>query len=236
MLDRDLLQTTLARWNVACSPPQIDLFAAYLAALIEWNGRMNLVAGSTLADPTRRHLLDSLALATALAAPPASLADVGSGAGLPGIPLAILWPQTQVTLIESIGKKADFLRHVAESLPLPNVQVLGERAEAAGQNRAYRERAEVVTARAVASLATLAELCLPLCRVGGRWLAPKGPDVRAELQDSEEAVSILGAELEGVYDVLIPDEPTRSLVVFHKRRPTPAGYPRPVGVPGKKPL
>jgi 16S rRNA (guanine527-N7)-methyltransferase len=236
MLDRDLLQTTLARWNVACAPPQIDLFAAYLAALIEWNGRMNLVAGSTLADPTRRHLLDSLVLATALPAPPASLADVGSGAGLPGIPLAILWPQTQVTLIESIGKKADFLRHVAGSLPLPNVQVLSERAEAAGQDRAYRERAEVVTARAVASLATLAELCLPLCRVGGRWLAPKGPDVRAEVQDSEEAVHILGAELEGVYDVLIPDEPTRSLVVFHKRRPTPPAYPRPVGVPAKKPL
>lgn len=236
MLDRDLLQTTLARWNIACGPDQIDLFAAYLDALIDWNGRMNLVAGSTLADPTRRHLLDSLALATALPAAPDSLADVGSGAGLPGIPLAILWPQTQVVLIESINKKADFLRHVAATLPLANVRVLSERAELVGQNRAHRERAAVVTARAVANLATLAELCLPLCRVGGRWLAPKGPDVRAEVQDAEEALRVLGGELEGVYDVVIPDEPTRSLLVFHKSRPTPPDYPRMVGLPGKKPL
>jgi 16S rRNA (guanine527-N7)-methyltransferase len=203
---------------------------------VEWNAQMNLVASSTLADFTRRHVLDSLALATAIPRLPSSLADVGSGAGLPGIPLAIIWPATQVTLIESIGKKAHFLRHVAASLPLPNVQVVTERAEVLGLSPQHRERYDLVTARAVANLATLAEYCLPLCAVGGSWLAPKGPDISAELSDAAPAIATLGGTIEGVYDVVIPDEPTRALIVVSKVRPTPADYPRAVGLAAKNPL
>ena len=236
MIDHDLLQTTLLRWKLPCDTRQLALYGAYIALLVEWNQRMNLVADSTLADPTRRHLLDSLVLATAVADVPESLADVGAGAGLPGIPLAILWPTTAVTLIESIGKKADFLRHVAAALPLPNVRIHAERAEVVGRDHTHRERYALVSARAVASLATLAELCLPLCRVGGVWLAPKGHDVEAEVQDAAPAIQRLGGALNGVYDVLIPDEPMRSLVVVDKIASTPALYPRAVGVPRKNPL
>ncbi len=236
MIDRALLETTLQGWNVPCTTAQLDLLERYSALLIEWNEQMNLVASSTLADLTRRHLLDSLALATALPATPAALADVGSGAGLPGIPLAIIWPTTQVTLIESIGKKAHFLRHVAATLPLPNVQVVTERAEVLGLSPAHRERYDLVTARAVANLATLAEYCLPLCALGGIWLAPKGPDVSAELSDAAPALDTLGGSIEGVYDVVIPAEPTRALIVISKQAPTPADYPRAVGLPAKNPL
>jgi 16S rRNA (guanine527-N7)-methyltransferase len=236
MIDRTLLQTTLAGWNIPCTSAQLDLLERYSALLVEWNGQMNLVASSTLADLTRRHLLDSLALATALPAAPASLADIGSGAGLPGIPLAIIWPTTQVTLIESIGKKATFLRHVAASLPLPNVQVVTDRAEMVGLSPQHRARYDLVTARAVANLATLAEYCLPLCAVGGTWLAPKGPEVSAELRDAASAIHTLGGAIEGVYDVVIPAEPTRALIVVSKQRETPADYPRAVGLAAKNPL
>ncbi len=236
MIDYDLLRTTLLRWRLPCNANQINLFTHYINLLVEWNQRMNLVADSTLADPTRRHLLDSLALATAIKHVPESLADVGSGAGLPGIPLAILWPTTTVTLIESIGKKAEFLRHVAATLPLPNVRVYTERAEIIGRDHTHREHYALVSARAVANLATLAELCLPLCRIGGVWLAPKGHDVGAEVQAADHAIRRLGGAFEGVYDVLIPDEPTRSLVVVHKREPTSPLYPRAVGTPSKHPL
>ncbi|MBA3470967.1 MAG: 16S rRNA (guanine(527)-N(7))-methyltransferase RsmG [Herpetosiphonaceae bacterium] len=236
MIDRILIQTTLQQWNIPCSPTQLDLLEHYSALLIEWNAQMNLVASSTLAELTRRHLLDSLAIATALPSAPASLADVGSGAGLPGLPLAIIWPASQVTLIESIGKKSHFLRHVVATLPLPNVQVITDRAEALGLSPQHRERYALVTARAVANLATLAEFCLPLCAVGGTWLAPKGPDVSAEVDDAALAIDLLGGAIEGVYDVIIPDEPTRALIVVTKQRATPADYPRAVGLPAKNPL
>ena len=236
MIDRILLQTTLAGWNIPCDDIQLDLLDRYGRLLVEWNGQMNLVASSTLADMTRRHLRDSLVLATALPGAPESLADVGSGAGLPGIPLAVIWPQTPVVLIESIGKKAQFLRHVAASLPLPNVQIATQRAELVGHNPQHRARYGLVAARAVANLATLAEYCLPLCRLGGTWLAPKGPDVHAEVSDAEAAIGTLGGAVEGIYDVVIPGEPTRSLIVVSKQRETPADYPRPVGVAAKYPL
>ncbi len=237
MIDTPLLTSTLAAWEIATTPEQIERFAAYLALLAEWNQRMNLVAASTLADSTRRHLLDSLALAPAWSAatPPATLADVGSGAGLPGIPLAILWPQTQVTLIESIGKKATFLAHVATELQLANVRVLSERVETLGHGP-LRETCALVTARAVAQLATLAEYCLPLCHINGVWLAPKGAAVDAELAAAEAAIARLGGRTAGVYDVLVPDEPLRALVVVEKIKPTPPGYPRAVGVPARQPL
>lgn len=236
MIDRELLQTTLAEWQLTLTTSQIDRLEHYVALLTQWSERMNLVAPSTLPEATRRHLLDSFSLATTCEQAPASLADIGSGAGLPGIPLAILWPETEVLLIESIGKKAEFLRHVAQELQLERVLVEVERAEVVGRERRWREHFALVTARAVANLATLAEYCLPLCQVGGMWLAPKGFEIEPEVQDAEQAITILGGQLRAVYNVTIPDEPVRSLVVVDKVASTPLTYPRTVGTPSKKPL
>lgn len=238
MIDRALLASTCAGWGLPLDAQQLDRLASYAVELADWNTRFNLVAASTLADLTRRHLLDSLALATAWPAdqPPHNLADVGSGAGLPGIPLAILWPTTRVTLIEATGKKALFLRHIAHTLPLPNVTVLNDRAEAIGQHPQHRERYDLVTARAVAVVATLAEYCLPLCRLGGWWLAPKGADIAAELALAGPALALLGGTLNGVYDVVIDGEPERSLLVIEKIAATPRHFPRSVGTPAKQPL
>ena len=236
MLDHELLQSTLEEWQLPLDAAQVMLFDQYLTLLNQWNERMNLVAQSTLADATRRHILDSLVLATVLEKQPASIADIGSGAGLPGIPLAILWRDANVLLVESIGKKTNFLQHVVTTLGLAHVTVCNERAEVVGRDRKHREAYELVTARAVSQMATLAEYCLPLCTVDGIWLAPKGNDIEAELAHAENAISLLGGNLESVYDVSVPDEPIRSLIVVRKVQRTPMQYPRTVGLPAKQPL
>lgn len=237
MLDTALLTTTLAAWNIAHTPEQIGRWQSYLALLEAWNTRFNLVAASTLADATRRHLLDALVLATAWHAPtaPARIADVGSGAGLPGVPLAILWPASEVLLIESTGKKASFLRTVVSELGLGGVTVLAERAEVVGHGP-WRETCDLVCARAVAPLATLAEYCLPLCRVGGWWFAPKGAAIDAELHAAQAALAELGGTLDSVYDVAVPGEPVRALVTVRKTAAAPGAMPRAVGLPAHRPL
>ena len=237
MSDQTLLSATLAQWELAVSPHQLAQFAQLDALLHEWNTRMNLVAASTLADSIRRHVLDSLVLATAWPQPqpPHALADVGSGAGFPGLPLAILWPQTQVTLIESVTKKTRFLHHVVEQLQLNHVQVCAERVEVFAHG-SQREQYDLVTARAVAHLSTLAEYCLPLCRPQGLWFAPKGLQIEAEAAEAQTAIHTLGGKLEGIYDVDVPGAPLRSLVVVTKLRPCSSRFPRAVGLAAKQPL
>lgn len=238
MIDLTLLTDTCQAWGLALSDRQLGQFAAFAALLGEWSEHTNLVAASTLPDLTRRHLLDSLALATAWEAPgpPGSMADIGAGGGFPGLPLAILWPATQVTLIESIGKKAAFLRQAAERLGLERVAVVSRRAEEVGRLPAHRERYQLVTARAVTRLAPLAEYCLPLCALGGLWFAPKGADVDAELAEARPAIRILGGAIREAFDVQVPGAPARSLIVVAKASPTPAAYPRAIGVPSRQPL
>jgi 16S rRNA (guanine527-N7)-methyltransferase len=232
----DLLATTSAAWGLALTDQQIAQFAAYAAELRRWNERLNLTRVDGETEVTTRHFLDGLRCALSWGADPHSLADVGAGAGFPGLPLKILRPHLRLTLIESVAKKAAFLTHISVLLGLADVTVLSTRAEQAGRDPQHREAYDVVTARAVAELRVLAEYCLPLCRIGGRFLAPKGPGGAAEAASAAGALAELGGQLLAVEPVDLPGEPARTLVVVAKHAPTPSRYPRATGIPAKRPL
>jgi len=187
---------------------------------------------------------DALALLpcidAAVAEPAAALrlTDVGSGSGFPGVVLAIARPRWTVTLVETLGKKARFLEEVCACVPLPNCTTLCARAEAVGRAPATREAADVVTARAVAELRVLAELCLPLVRLGGVWVAQKGADPQQEVADARRAVRLLGGGDMAILPVatLGPDGRPFTAVLTHKAAPTSGAYPREAGVPKRAPL
>ena len=152
------------------------------------------------------------------------------------MPLKILRPALRLMLVESVEKKAAFLRHIVAELGLRGVTVVVARAEAVGRDPAQREQYDVATARAVAQLRVLAEYCLPLCRVGGRFLAPKGPRIEEEVAAAQKAIATLGGGHTTVEDVDVPEVERRTLIVVEKIAPTPPQYPRGVGVPAKRPL
>lgn len=237
LLPRELLATTAADWGLTLSAAQLAQYERYLAELLRWNRRANLTA---IVDPQAamvRHVLDALAVARVWPAqPPASLADVGTGAGVPGLVLKILWPDTELLLIESVAKKTDFLQHVTEVLELRGVTILTARAEDVGRDPRYRERYAAVTARAVAALNVLVEYCLPLCCSGGVVVAPKGADGAAEAAAAATAIELLGGRLRSVLTYQLPGLDPRTLVVIDKCAPTPERYPRRAGVPHKRPL
>ncbi|HET9222237.1 MAG TPA: 16S rRNA (guanine(527)-N(7))-methyltransferase RsmG [Roseiflexaceae bacterium] len=230
------LATVAAHWGLHLDHHQLAQFARYAAELRRWNQRINLTAISDERGIVMRHFLDSLRCALSWGSAPSCLVDVGAGAGFPGVPLKILRPELRLTLIESVEKKAAFLRHIAAELSLSDVDVVVGRAEMIGRDAEYRERYDVAVARAVAELRVLAEYCLPLCRVGGRFLAPKGAQSADELGDAQKAIELLGGRIASVEDVDVPGVERRALVVVEKIAPTPPRYPRAVGVPAKRPL
>ncbi len=232
----DLLTTTAAGWGLALNQTQLAQFMSYADELRRWNQHVNLTAIIDPTDIVVRHFLDLLRCALSWGLEPRRVIDVGTGAGFPGLPLKILRPQIQLTLVESVEKKAAFLRHIVEVLGLDEVEVVVARAEAVGRDWAHREWYDLATARAVAELSALAEYCLPLCRVGGRFLAPKGAGVTREVAAAQAAITALGGKLLAVEAVELPAVEQRTLVVVEKIAPTPGQYPRAVGVPTRRPL
>jgi 16S rRNA (guanine527-N7)-methyltransferase len=224
--------------GVRLKASQIKALEQYENMLLEWNQRVNLTAIREPADVRTKHFLDSLtALLVMRDSPVEKLIDIGTGAGFPGLPLKIVCPSIQLTLVESVGKKARFCRQVAETLGLENVQVVQERAEALGQSSMHRERYDWAVARAVASMPVLAEYLLPLVKVGGRMLAMKGESGPSEAHNAEVAFRLLGGRLRQIFPVMLPGvAEERYLVVVDKYAATPTRYPRRVGVPSKKPL
>lgn len=217
---------------------QLKALEQYESLLVEWNKRVNLTA---IRDPEEiriKHFLDSLTCLKVMRELPAErMVDVGTGAGFPGLPIKIVCPAVQVTLFESVGKKADFCRRVVDSLGLEGVDVVQERAEVGGQMSQHRERYDWAVARAVAGMPVLAEYLLPLVRVGGRMLAMKGESGPAEAHQAENAIHVLGGRLKQVVPVTLPGvAEERFLVVADKVAATPNQYPRRPGVPTKKPL
>ena len=206
--------------------------------LLAWNEKFNLTAIRDADAIRAKHFLDSFSCVLAWKEnPPKRLIDVGTGAGFPGLPLKILYPSMQVTLVESVGKKTAFCRHVIETLKLEEVDVVTARAEELGQIPARREAYDWAVARAVANLPVLAEYLLPLVRVGGAMLAQKGQSGPAEAHKAEKALLLLGGRLRQLIPVTLPGVvEERYLVVVDKVAATPPQYPRKPGIPAKKPL
>ena len=215
------------------TPEQLELLRRYLSRLLSVNRQLNLTAVRDADTAWMRHIFDSIQAGACIKRDPGQSAlDLGSGGGLPGIPLAILFPEIQWTLVDSVGKKARFLAETASELGLGNVEVLCARAEELGRSPAARGQYHLVTARAVARLPVLLEYAVPLLREKGVFYAMKGEKAMAELAESGRAVERLGVRL-------LRKTPTAAggmLLVFKKHAPTPEKYPRPVGVPAKEPL
>lgn len=236
----EILAEGAAALGLPLTGAQLAQFQAYHEMLADWNTRVNLTAITDPVGVQTRHFLDALAVAAALPVPPsgdARLIDLGTGAGLPGLPLKILWPSIGLTLVDSVGKKTAFLRAVVEALGLGGVVVLTARAETLGHDPAHRAAYDVVTARGVAALPVLAEYGLPLCRVGGVMLAPKKGNLAAELAAGARAMLVLGGGQISLYHYALPGEAEERVVVkMPKAGPTPSGYPRRVGLPSSRPL
>ncbi len=224
-------------------PGDLGALGRYLAYLLHANKAMNLTSIADPGEAWRRHILDSLTLLPLLAELPegSRVIDVGSGGGLPGVPIAIAMPALRVTLLEATAKKAEFLRRVAARLGLANVDVEDRRAEVAAHDRGerdtsgraggHRERYDAVVARAVGRLPTLLELTVPFAKVGGRVLLVKGAQAEAEVAESTDAFHLLKAHFAGIFDT-----PTGRIVIVEKRSATPKAYPRRDGEPKRSPL
>ena len=225
-------------FNVHLSRRQVTALLTYEKELLEWNQKFNLTAIRDAESIRTKHFLDSFSCVLAWkASPPNQLIDVGTGAGFPGIPLKILYPNLKLTLVESVGKKAMFCQHIVRVLRLEHVEVIQARAEDLGQDSAHRETYEWAIARAVANLNVLSEYLIPLVKIGGAILAQKGESGPAEAQSAEEVMKLLGGKLKQLIPVNLPGVvDDRYLVLVGKVAATPHNYPRKPGVPGKMPL
>jgi 16S rRNA (guanine527-N7)-methyltransferase len=227
--------------SIALSEVHLALLEVYYRELVEWNLRFNLTAITDRDGVLVRHFLDSLSCLKALPltelSAGARVLDLGTGAGFPGIPLKIVCPGMNLTLVEATGKKVSFLRHLIEALALSGVEIIHERAEALGQDPTHRENYDWVLARAVAEMPTLAEYTLPLARVGGHVLAQKGESAAAEVHRAESAISTFGGRVRRLVPVELHGlAETRYLVLLDKVAATPSKYPRRPGIPSKRPL
>lgn len=215
-----------------CRLVQFDI---YQQELKDWNTKINLTSLVDDLDIIDNHIIDSLSLFRFESLEHSiKVADVGAGAGFPGLAIKIYQPDIQLLLLESTGKKARFLEHIVAKLELENVAVVNDRAEVAARSPEYREQYDLVTARAVARLPTLVEYCLPLASVGGKFVAYKGQEAEIEVKEAEAALEKLGGRLEKIERNVWTDE--RVLVFMKKVKKTPDKYPRRPGVPRKKPL
>ncbi len=229
---KDLLGLTL-------TPEQLAKLQIYEEELLEWNERISLTAIRDAEGVRTKHFLDSLTVTLGWErhGPPARLIDVGTGAGFPGLVLKLIWPASQVTLVESVHKKADFCRHMVDRLGLSGVTVLAKRAEVVGQDPDHRQSYDLAVARAVARMPILMEYLLPLVHRNGIAMAMKGESAPAETQSAEHAIHLMGGKLHKLIRVELPGVvEERFIVVVNKVARTPEEYPRRVGVPEKSPL
>ena len=223
------------------SPGQLEQFQLNYQELIDWNRRINLTAITDYEEVQIKHFLDSLTVVLALKQPTGSssfrLMDVGTGAGIPGIPLKILLPDIRLALLDATAKKAAFLHHIKDKLGLDDVEIVVGRAEEVAHETKYREQFELVLSRAVADLPALVELTLPFCAIGGSFIAQKKGAVDLEVSQAARAISILGGNLRELKKIDLAEfTDERWLVVVEKIGLTPEKYPRRPGMPAKRPL
>lgn len=228
----------LKEQGIELSDKQQKQFRQYFELLVEWNEKMNLTAITDAPSVYLKHFYDSISAAFYVDfSGRKTICDVGAGAGFPSIPLKICFPELEVTIVDSLNKRIGFLTNLAEELQLENVQFVHARAEDFGQNLAYRENFDLVTARAVARLSVLSELCVPLVKQGGIFVAMKGAAAEDELADAKKALAVLGAVFKEEHAFTLPVENSeRSIFVFDKDKKTPKKYPRKPGVPNKSPI
>lgn len=215
---------------------KIQKFYDYMNLLVEWNKKINLTAITEEKDIILKHFVDSLTVLKYIKEDK-SIVDVGTGAGFPGIPLAIMNDSLKITLVDSLNKRINFLNEVCNKINLKNIKAIHARAEEFGQDNNYRESYDVAISRAVANLTVLSEYLLPLVKVGGKIICMKGPDIEEELKQAKSAIDILGGKFERCDNFCLPkSDISRNIIIINKIKETPKKYPRKAGTPAKTPL
>ncbi|AST93927.1 MULTISPECIES: 16S rRNA (guanine(527)-N(7))-methyltransferase RsmG [Sutcliffiella] len=237
-MKKDQFVQILSEKGITLSPTQLDQFSTYFRLLVEWNEKMNLTAITDEEGVYLKHFYDSITAAFYFPFDKdLSLCDVGAGAGFPSIPLKICFPQLKVTIVDSLNKRIGFLQHLVNELNLQNVTLYHDRAETFGKRLDLRESFDVVTARAVARLSVLSELCLPLVKENGYFIPMKAASVTEEIDKGKKALTILGGKIENVHSFQLPiEESERNILIIKKFKTTPKKYPRKPGTPNRTPL
>lgn len=235
---RDYLGEAAEAYGLCLTERMTEQFELYYELLLEWNEKINLTAITEPKEVAIKHMIDSLSCLNEKVFPiGASVIDVGTGAGFPGIPLKIFRPDLKLTLLDSLNKRIKFLQEVVERLELHEVECIHARAEEGARNKALREKFDVAVSRAVARLQVLAEYCIPFVKIGGSFVALKGMKYAEEAKDGKNAVKVLGGAPCRAVPVHLPSlEDKRAVLYIEKVRATPKAYPRKAGTPDKNPL
>lgn len=228
---------SLKEMGIELNPVQIRQFDQYYRLLVEWNEKMNLTAITEVGDVYLKHFYDSITPSFYFNFENQLICDVGAGAGFPSIPLKICFPNLQLTIVDSLNKRIQFLNFLATELDLTGIHFVHDRAETFGRIEKNREKFDVVTARAVARMSVLSELCLPLVKKGGNFIALKAANTDEELSSAKGALFTLGGKIKENIQFELPEEQSeRHIVIIEKTKQTPYKYPRRPGVPSKEPL
>lgn len=233
-----MLKEGSREFGIELTEKQIQQFMTYKDVLLEWNQKMNLTAIEDEKEIIIKHFLDSLScVKSGVIKPTGKFIDVGTGAGFPGIPLKIIFPNIDLTLLDSLNKRIGFLKEVGNQLGLDDIEYVHGRAEDFGQNRDYREKFDYALARAVAPLNILLEYCLPFVKVEGYFICQKGKQLSEELEESNKALKVLGGEIVDKIEVPLPfSDISHNILIIRKIKQTMTGYPRKAGKPSKDPI
>ncbi len=230
------LEKKAKKMQIELSNQQLEQFYLYMNLLLEWNEKINLTAITDPKEIILKHFIDSITIAPYLKNAQ-SILDIGTGAGFPGIPLAILENSKDFVLMDSLNKRIIFLQEVIQNIALTGVQAIHGRAEELGKEKEHREHYDLVTSRAVAKLNILLEYMLPFVKVGGRCICMKSQEIEEELKEAKQAIELLGGKLERVDEIILPESDVkRKIIVIQKVRQTPIKYPRKPGTPTKEPI
>ena len=237
-MNTDQFVNKLKEQGIELSEVQLSQFETYYKLLVEWNEKMNLTAITDKKEVYLKHFYDSVSAAFYYDfSKEASLCDVGAGAGFPSIPLKICFPGIHVSIVDSLNKRISFLEHLSNELGLKGTAFYHDRAETFGRKKEHRESYDIVMARAVARMSVLSELCLPLVKKGGTFLAMKASSAADEMETAKKAVAQLGGKVKQVHPFLLPEENSeRNIIVIEKVKQTPGKYPRKPGTPNKAPI
>ena len=238
MNDMNYLKNLSQKVGVSLSDEQLQQFIKYYELLVEWNQVMNLTAITEYKEVVLKHFVDSIALVQTYDLTKSfSVIDVGTGAGFPGIPLKIAFPQLKVTLLDSLNKRVQFLNHVTEQLGLKDIAAIHGRAEDFAKQKEHREQYDLCVSRAVANLASLSEYCIPYVKVGGVFISYKSGNREEEVNQAQKAIKVLGGRLKNKKEFQLPDSDiSRSFILIEKVAPTIKKYPRKAGLPTKEPI
>lgn len=238
MYDTTQFKKDLEELGITLTENQVKQFLTYYEMLVEWNEVMNLTAITEYDEVMKKHFVDSLALVKACdLSGDISVIDIGTGAGFPGLPLKIAFPNLKITLLDSLNKRINFLNAVIDKLGLSGIDTVHGRAEDFAKPNALREKYDLCVSRAVANLTTLSEYCIPFVKVGGKFISYKSEKIAEEMQDAKKAIFLLGGSVETQVEMQLPDSDIyRNLFVIKKNAATPKKYPRKAGLPAKEPL